>query len=153
MLAVCPLDSSSPELSAICADPYVSRVGHDHRACSPIDHPAVRYLGAYVGGALVGAFAVVESSWIELDLHALLTRKALPHCRELGRKCLAFVFREPLIQRVTAYVIEGLESARNYCLKLGFKAEGFRRCAVQRDGALFGVHVLGLTRADWEAVQ
>jgi hypothetical protein len=151
MLALSALDSRSHELAAIYADPWVAKVGHDHRPAAPITHPAVRYLGAYVGGSLVGAFAVIESGFIELDLHALLTKRALPYCRELGRLCLAHAFGDTAIQRVTAYITEGLESARNYCLKLGFKVEGFRRCAVQKSGRLLGVHVLGLSRQDWEA--
>lgn len=148
-LALKPLNDQAA-LRALYRDPYIARVGHDHRPAEPIDHPSANYLGAYVSGHLVGAFLVIESGWIELDLHALLTRKALPHCRTLGRMCLAWAFGRQEIQRVTAYVIEGLEAAKNYCLKLGFVAEGFRRSACQQGGRLLGVHVLGMTRRDWE---
>jgi hypothetical protein len=113
-------------------------------------HPQVRYLGALVDGDLVGAFLIIESGFIELDLHALLTRRALPHSRALGRLCLEHAFNDPAIERVTAYVIEGLTSARNYCLKLGFKTEGLRRNACRRHGHLVGVHILGMTRNEWE---
>jgi len=148
MLSVEPL-SDLDAVSAICADPYVARAGHDHRPVAAIDHPNAHYLGAYVEGSLVGAFLVIESGWIELDLHALLTRKALAWCRELGRLCIAWCFGHPMVQRVTAQVIEGLEAARNYCRRLGFVDEGFRRDAAMVGGELRGVYVLGLTRRQW----
>lgn len=140
-------------LRALYRDPYISRIGHDHRPAAPIEHPDVHYLGARVNGELVGAFLVIESGFIETDLHALLTRRALPHSRALGRLCLDYAFANPAIQRVTAYVIEGLTAARNYCLKLGFKTEGMRRCACQQNGRLLGVHILGMTRNEWENPQ
>lgn len=137
-------------LTSLYADPYISRVGHDHFPASPISHPAARYLGAYVDGNLAGAFLLIESGFIELDLHALLSRKSLPHSRALGRLCLEFAFSAQHIQRVTGYVVEGLQTAVNYCLKLGFKNEGMRRDACQKGGKLVGVHTMGMTRKDWQ---
>lgn len=151
-LALKPLNDYAA-LSELYADPYIARVGHDHRPASPIDHPDASYLGAYVRNRLVGAFLVIESSWVELDLHALLTRKALPYCRELGRMCLDWCFSRQDLQRVTAYILEGLESAKNYCLKLGFVVEGFRRNVCLKNGQPIGIHILGMTREDWRAAQ
>jgi len=151
MLSLKPL-SDPAALSQLYADPYIARIGHDHRPAAPIIHPQAKYLGAYVADKLVGAFLIIESGFIEYDLHALLTRRALPHCRALGLMCVAHVFADAAIQRVTAYIIEGLKTARNYCLKLGFRDEGFRRNACVKDGRLLGVHVLGLTRQDWKGI-
>jgi hypothetical protein len=146
-----PIPSDSELIAALYRDPWVSRVGHDHRPASPVHHPSAHYLGAYVHGAFVGAFLVIESGWVELDLHALLSRRALPACREFGRLCLAAAFAwSAEIQRVTAYVLQGLESARNYCRKLGFVDEGMRRDAARINGAPVGVYVLGMTRSEWE---
>lgn len=142
-----------PDLSALAPlfrDPYIARVGHDDRPAAPIEHPHVHYLGARIDGELVGAFMIIESGFVEVDVHALLTRRALPHSRALGRLCLAQAFANPAIERVTAYVIEGLTAARNYCLKLGFQTEGLRRNACRQNGRLLGVHVLGITRNEWE---
>lgn len=152
LLAVQPLLDQGA-LAPLFLDPYIARVGHDDRPAAPIAHPHVRYLGAYVNDELVGAFMVVESGYIEIDVHALLTRSALPHSRDLGRMCLAHVFADPAIERITAYVIEGLTAARNYCLKLGFKVEGLRRSACRQRGHLLGVHILGMTRNDWKEIQ
>lgn len=137
-------------LASLYRDPYISRIGHDDRPAAPIQHPHVHYLGARVDGELVGAFLIIESGFIEVDVHALLTRRALPHSRVLGRLCLAHAFANPCIERVSAYVIEGLTAARNYCLKLGFQPEGFRRNACRQHGQLLGVYILGMTRNEWE---
>lgn len=149
MLTLTPLEDSAA-LASIYADPWISKVGHDHRPAAPIKHPAARYLGAYAHGKLVGAFLIIESGFMELDLHALLSRRALAWCRQFGRLCLDYAFSLSHIERVNAHVIEGLESARNYCLHLGFKLEGFKRNGVLRDGKLVGIHMLGMTRAEWE---
>ncbi|WP_323141280.1 GNAT family N-acetyltransferase [Massilia phyllosphaerae] len=145
--------SDQGALAPLFLDPYIARVGHDDRPAAPIDHPHVHYLGARVDGELVGAFMVIESGFVEVDVHALLTRRALPHSRALGRLCLAQAFANPEIQRVTAYVIEGLSTARNYCRKLGFKDEGARRQACRKGGRLLDVHILGITRIEWKESQ
>jgi hypothetical protein len=152
LLALEPLTDQSA-LAALYSDPYIARVGHDHRPATPLHHPAAHYMGAHVDDVLVGAFLVIESGFIETDVHALLTRRALPHSRELGRLCLHYLFLSSAIERVTAYVIEGLTSARNYCLKLGFKDEGIRRAACMKNGALVGIYTLGITRNEWRNSQ
>lgn len=108
MLSVTPI-ADLEAVARICADPYVSRSGHDHRPTAPIQHPSASYLGAYVGPDLVGAFLVIRSGFIEWDFHSLLTRQALPWCRRLGRLCLDWCFGHKHVERVTAYVTEGLE--------------------------------------------
>ncbi len=135
-------------LESVYSDPYIVKVGHDHRPAAPIHHPAVTYLSAWVGKTFAGAFMAVRFSPIEIELHALLKRSAVKHSRDLGQVCLEWAFSRP-IQRVTAYVIEGLESAKNYCIKLGFKEEGCRRAACLQNGAIRDVYVLGMTRLDW----
>lgn len=140
------------EVSAVLEDPRISAaISHDDRPAAFIDHPAARYLGAYVNGALAGFFLVIQSGFVEVDLHAAILRRFIAHSRALGRMCLAAVFAEPHVARATAYVIEGLDSAANYCLRLGFVREGFRRAALRKGGRLLGVHVLGITRAEWRA--
>lgn len=140
-------------LNNLFSDPYIARIGHDHRPLKPIDHPHVKYLSARLNGEQVGAFMVIESGFVELDLHAMLSKRALPHSREFGRLCLMWAFSHKHIHRVTAYVIDGLASAKNYCIKLGFKNEGMRRDACMKNGELVSVHVLGMTRQDWRATK
>lgn len=137
-------------LTDIFKDPYIAKIGHDHRALAPIEHPHVKYLSAKLNGKQVGAFMIVESGFVEIDIHAMLSKQALEHSRDFGRLCLIWAFAQKHINRVTAYIIEGLDSAKNYCMKLGFKNEGMRRGACLKNGRLVGVHVLGMTRRDWE---
>lgn len=138
-------------VDTVMCSPYVaSRVTHDHRMPGYIAHPDVRYLCAMVDGKVAGVFTLIDFSALEVEVHAGLLPWVVRHSRDLGRACLAHVFADPEVQRATAHIIEGLESARNYCLKLGFQQEGFRRSACSKDSRLIGVHVLGLTRADWE---
>lgn len=140
-------------LAALYSDPYISRVGHDDRPAEPLNHPAVQYVGAYVDGDLVGAFMAIESGFIELDVHALLSRSAIQYSREFGSMFLNQMFADPKIERVTAYVIDGLTAAMNYCIKLGFKYEGKRRNACRQYGKVVDVHILGMTRNDWKESQ
>ena len=133
-------------------EPEFQVIAHDHRGAEPVFHPRAQYLGAYVADKLAGLFLVIRTSAIEADLHVLILRKFIRHTRDLGRDCLAWVFADPSIQRATAYVMQGRDSTINYTQKLGFRHEGMRRCACSLNGVLIGVHTMGLTRADWEAM-
>lgn len=138
-------------LQEVYSDPYITKVGHDHRPAAPIHHPNVTYLSAWVGEVFAGAFLVIKQSAVELELHALLKRSALKYSRMLGIQCLSWAFSQQIL-RVTAYIIEGLTSAKNYCLKLGFKYEGCRRSACVKDGKILNVDILGMTREEWSAI-
>jgi hypothetical protein len=145
------LGISQQHLLEVYQDPYIARVGHDHRPAAPIDHPNATYLSAWVGDSFAGAFLVIKQGAVELELHALLKKSALKQSRELGLACLAWAFAQPIL-RVTAYIIQGLEAAKNYCLKLGFKLEGCRRNACVQNGVIKDVYVLGMTRQEWGAL-
>jgi len=145
------LGISQQHLLEVYQDPYIARVGHDHRPAAPIDHPNATYLSAWVGDSFAGAFLVIKQSAVELELHALLKKSALKQSRDLGMSCLAWAFAQPIL-RVTAYIIEGLEAVKNYCLKLGFKLEGCRRNACVQNGVIKDVYVLGMTRQEWGAL-
>jgi len=143
---ILPIAWDDPKLAALMRDPYIARVGHDHRACEPIDNECVHYYGAYLFGSFMGAFCAIESGHVDWDVHAYLRRGALSMSRELGIEFLDKLFDEQPISRVTAQIIQGLETAVNYCKRLGFEYEGYKRNACQKDGALVGVHILGLTK-------
>ena len=137
------------QLFEVYADPYITKIGHDHRPASPIHHPQVKYLSAWIDNTFAGAFMAITFSSLELELHSLLKKASLPYSRELGLRFLDWAFTQHSIERVTAYIIEGLTSAKNYCMKLGFTLEGCRRDACMQDGKLKSVYVLGMTRKDW----
>ena len=142
---------TNQHLIEVYSDPYIAKVGHDHRPAAPIHDPQVTYLSAWVGDKFSGAFIAIKQSPVELELHALIKKSALKQSRDLGVDCLAWAFAQPIL-RVTAYIIEGLESAKNYCLKLGFKVEGCLRSACVQNGMVKDVYVLGMTRKDWGVI-
>lgn len=136
-------------LQEVYSDSYIARVGHDHRPAAPVHHHLVTYLTATVDGKFAGAFMAIQQTSVELELHSLLKKSALPHSRSLGQEFLKWAFESRPILRVTAYIIEGLESAKNFCIKLGMKLEGFRRDVCVQNGIVKGVYILGMTRQDW----
>ncbi len=139
-------------LQEVYGDPYISRVGHDHRPAAPISHPLVTYLSASINGKFAGAFMAIQQTSVELELHSLLKKSSLPYSRALGQEFLKWAFESRPILRVTAYIIEGLESAKNFCLKLGMQLEGFRRDVCVQNGTIKGVYILGMTRQDWRKI-
>lgn len=143
--------ASTEQLVEVYTDPYIARVAQDHRPHRPIFNTGAVYLAAWVNGRFAGLFLAIQHSMIEMELHSLLKRWAIPYSRDLGRQFLAWAFSHPDLLRVTAPIIEGLESAKNYCLKLGFVVEGVRRNATTHQGKIKNVHILGMLREEWEA--
>jgi hypothetical protein len=148
LLATVTEGITTEHLAQVYSDPYIDRVGHDHRAAAPVFHVNATYLSAWSGGVFCGAFLAIRQSPVELELHSLLKRSAVMQSRELGKAFLSWAFDMPIL-RVTAYIIQGLESAKNYCLKLGFKHEGTRRSACMQGGRVKDIYCLGMTRDDW----
>jgi hypothetical protein len=143
-------ESELHELLDIYSDPYISKIGHDHRPASIVVHPRVVYLSAKINDKIVGAFLAIRQTATDMHLHSLLKKEALPKSRELGKMCIDWAFSSNKeIQRVTANIIEGLEQAKNYCLKLGFVYEGRLRKAIAKDGKKLDIHILGITREEW----
>lgn len=140
----------SPEhLAIVYSDPYVARVAHDDRPHYPVFSDIAQYVTAWVGSMFAGAFLVIKWGSHDWDVHALLLKKHVKHSRALGELFISWCFSHADVMRLTAKVIEGLESARNYTTRLGFVQEGFRRDAYIVNGELKGEYVMGLTLSDW----
>jgi len=135
-------------LHEVYSDSYIASIAADGRELRPVSHPLATYLSAWINNRFVGAFLAIRFSEHEIECHSLLLKSALKHSRQLGDAFLAWAFQQG-VMRVTAHVYEYLKSAKNYCLKLGFKEEGFRRCAAVKDGEAVGVYMLGITRQEW----
>ena len=140
---------TAEHLAELYSDKYIQNVEHDDRPAYPVFHPLAQYLSAWSNNEFAGAFLVITQSKYELELHALLKKEFLSKSRELGKECIDWAFSNPEVLRVTAYVIEGLEMAKNYCLKIGFKLEGTRRKACKVNGEIKDVYVMGLIRDEW----
>jgi hypothetical protein len=140
----------TPEnLADLYADPLIARIGSDGYPAAPVNHPLVSYLSARVNGEFVGAYIVVRFSRTEYEAHSLLQMKSVRYARAIGSLLIEWVFSHPEVLRLTGYIREGLTSAVNHCLKMGFAYEGFRRDALKVDGLPAGIHILGLTRKEW----
>ena len=129
-------------------DPYIQRIGYEGRPAAPIDHEAAMYFGAFVDGVFIGAYCLIRQSSTEFDVHSLLRKEVVELSRVIGVHFIAFAFQRFAIARMTAWVAEGMESTVNYCRKIGFQYEGFKRDAFMKRGRLMGVHMLGITRRD-----
>jgi hypothetical protein len=135
-------------LKQVYEDPYIARIAPDGRSLVPVIHPLATYLSAWIDNRFVGAFLAIRYTEHEIESHALLTKSAMKHSRQLGEMFLTWSFQQG-VMRVTAHIYEYLKTAKNYCLKLGFKQEGFRRCAAVKDGRSVGVYLLGIVRQEW----
>lgn len=140
--------SELPELLKIYSDPYIKKISHDHNEAGIISHPNATYLSAKIDGIIVGAFLAVRVSFVELEVHSLLTKKALHKSRELGQLFINWSFSDKNILRLTSKVMQGLEMVKNYCIKQGFKLEGIKRNGCLKNGKPTDIYMLGLTREE-----
>lgn len=136
-------------LSLIYADPFIRRVARDGQEFAPIHHPLVTYLSAWRDGQFMGAYLAIRFSVFEIEVHAFLMKKAIESSRVFAWLFLDWAFSKG-IMRVTANIIEGLDSVVNHCLKIGFQKEGFKRNALTTSGVVRGVHILGMTKEEYE---
>ena len=136
-------------LQEVYSDPYIARVGHDHRPFAPVHHPLATYLTATVNGVFAGAFLAIRASTMEIDVHALIKKDFAKQSRALGHAFICWAFNCAGVERVSANICEGLESVRNYCMKLGFVQEGFKRNAIMKNGEMRGIYMMGMTKQDW----
>lgn len=136
-------------LTELYQDGYIQRVSYDDRPASPVSHPLASYVSAFINDMFVGAFLIIRFTRREVEIHALLLKQALIHSREFGKMIIDSVFANKDVMRITANVLQGLESAKNYCLKLGFKLEGIKRSVCLIKGKPTDLYILGLLRQDW----
>lgn len=111
-------------------------------------HPAIHYLLCSIDGKKAGFFIAVESSEIDWEMHACLTKWATPHSRKLAQMAIDWVWAHGPI-RITVPVVS--RSTVNFCKRLGFEIEGVRRNGAMIDGTLHDVTFLGLLK--WASFQ
>jgi RimJ/RimL family protein N-acetyltransferase len=140
---------SDQHLTELYQDRYIQRVGYDDRPASPVSHPLASYVSAFIDDVFAGAFLIIRFTRREVEIHSLLLKQAMLYSRVLGRMIIDYVFKNKDVMRITANVLEGLESARNYCLKLGFQLEGIKRSVCLIKGKPIDLYILGLLRQDW----
>lgn len=119
------------------------KLRHDARDPGYIDHPQVRYVGAWTD-CFAGVFIAIDVTPWEVEAHVALLPHAVREARALAKLFIARELERPELQRITAKVMATLPSAANFCRKLGFVDEGVMRAACRIDGAPVDVLVLGL---------
>ncbi|QPQ55598.1 GNAT family N-acetyltransferase [Allosphingosinicella flava] len=149
-LAVEPLSDADAINGILQHETIAPKLRHDGREPGYIDHPAASYYGAYIDNRLVGVFLAIRFSKWEVQVHVGLLPEAIRYGRSLADLFLAQVFVGQEVQRATGYVLSTLPTAANFCRKLGFEHEGTRRQACRVNGALVDIHILGLTRENWQ---
>lgn len=144
------IGATAAEIAEIYADAQiVGRLSYDEHQAAPIEHPLVSYLAAYVDNEFAGIFMAIKFSKFEIEVHALLKQNYVKQSRELGGLFLDWAFKADSVQRVTAYIIGDLVTARNYVKKLGFKQEGVRRHACRKNGKPVDVYLMGILKDEW----
>lgn len=68
------------------------------------------------------------------------------------RVMLKYIFLEMNLNRVGLDVMSYNPHAVHTYEKLGFKLEGTQRAMVYRDGVYYDMHMMGILRAEWEAL-
>lgn len=135
-------------VNMVYQDPFIAgRIRQDGLALEHVDNPYVYYLMALQDGVPCGFFAIANKG-IEHEIHVCLQQSAIRNFRTFGRLAIDYCFSQG-IQRLTAPISSANRSVINYCLKLGFRLEGVKRCAIMVDGHLFDEVIMGMTREDY----
>jgi RimJ/RimL family protein N-acetyltransferase len=141
---------SANNMSEIYSDAYIiDAISFGDKKPFPVIHELADYVSVFIDGEFVGAILVIHYSGYETEIHSLLLKKSRRYSREICKCILKYCFDECEILRVTGYVMEKLNSAKNNLLKCGFTYEGFRRHCYMKNGAPEGIHILGITRQEW----
>lgn len=134
-------------------DPLVSRIGDDLRTLEPLSHPLISYLGVFLSGVFVGAFVLIKFSPYEIEVHNILTRRAIPALRQISKMVVDYIFNTYPIQRITGWIQEDIKTAINHVIKSGFLIEGCKQDALLVRGELKNLILVGLTRDRWRSLQ
>jgi len=107
-----------------------------------------------IGTEVVGAVSLTHisrphgtASW---GFHLDETRRGKGLGSEALRAFLRLAFEELGLQKVSGEVLETNAAGMGLHEKLGFVREGLRREPAVKDGRRIDVHLLGLTREQWE---
>lgn len=138
-------------INQVIQDPWIKNLSENQTTeFKPFPFEVAAYFAVYVEDEFCGLFTLMAISPIEVELHYLLKKNAVQHSRLISKEVLKFIFANPNVMRITTTIFEDRKIVVNLCLKHGFVYEGFRRKCLQVKGKLIGLHMLGLTREDFE---
>ena len=125
----------------------MQKIKHDHAELGYIDHPMVDYYSCFIDDEFVGCYIVAKISPIDYEVHMLLLPTEVKRHRELGLKMATILFEET--DRISTIIIDGMNSAKNYVKKLGFKLEGVKREAFEQNCIKKDAYLYGLLKKDF----
>jgi len=134
-------------IEMVYGHPSMRKIKHDHAELGYIDHPMIDYYSCFLNDEFVGCYIVAKIFPIDYEVHMLLLPTAVKRHRELGLKMATILFEET--DRISTIVIGGMNSAKNYIKKLGFKLEGIKRDAFEQNGIKKDAYFYGLLKKDF----
>lgn len=134
------------QLQQVYQNEYVLSVFGELHTREPIESEIVKYHSCYIDGNFVGCFLEIMRSPIESEVHSLLFKSAAKHCRKLALIFINQLFDSKPIARICTQVMYIHRSVINFCLKIGFKIEGFKENADLKDGKLQSLVMMRILR-------
>lgn len=125
----------------------MQKIKHDHAELGYIDHPMIDYYSCFMDDDFVGCYIVAKIFPIDYEVHMLLLPTAVRNYRELGREMASILFEET--DRISTVVVDGMNSAKNYVEKLGFRLEGIKKEAFEQGGVKKDAYFYGLLKKDF----
>lgn len=141
-------NTSDDELKKVYQNEYVLSAFGELHTREPLKSDFVKYHSCYADGNFVGCFLEIMRSPIESEVHSLLFKSAAKHCRELALIFIRQLFDSKPIARVCTQVMYIHRSVINFCLKIGFKIEGFKQNADLKDGVLQNMVMFRILRGE-----
>jgi hypothetical protein len=142
------VNASDDELQQVYQNDYVLSAFGELHTREPIKSDFVKYHSCYVNGNFVGCFLEIIRSPIESEMHSLLFKSAAIHCRKLALIFIHQLFESKPIARICTHVMHIHRSVINFCLKIGFKIEGFKQNADLKDGVLQNIVMFRILRGE-----
>lgn len=141
-------NATKEQLQQVYQNEYVLSAFGELHTREPIESDIVKYHSCYVNGDFVGCFLEIMRSPIESEVHSLLFKKAAKHCRKLALIFICQLFDSKPIARVCTQVMYIHRSVINFCLKIGFKIEGFKQNADLKCGKLQNMVMMRILRGE-----
>lgn len=126
-------------------------IGEDEPELS-IDLENEFYLGMFVDSRLIGIYVLESRSSVCLQIHAnVLKDYRRQYSKKTGEAALSFIINQiPSCKKVVARIPSLYKNVYEFTKSFGFKDEGLNRLSYKKNGGLWDVHQLGITRSEIE---
>lgn len=109
------------------------------------------FVGIYANSVLIGVYILHQWNNATLQIHANI----LPEHREKWALQSGFAILEYILknaptqfEKLIAFVPENYKNVINFCKKCGFAHEGTNRKAYRKNGELYDIELMGITRSE-----